>query len=336
MKRYIYFTVTLISLIFLSGCGKQQSAEESDSEKLSVVTTLFPMYDFTRIIGGEYVDVKLLLPPGIEAHSFEPSPKDMITITNADFFIYTGPFMEPWVHDFLDGIDNSSLSVINVSEGLKFHSPEDEDEDHHEDKDHHKDEDHHEDKHHEDEHHEDEHHHGDIDPHVWLDFENAIRIVDAVCKGLKEKMPEHAEEFMQRAEDYKEKLKALDEKCRLELAVYKNKTLFFGGHFAFGYFAERYGLELKSAYKGFAPNSQPTPKNLINLVDSIKETGAKAIFFEEIVNPKIAQVLSEETGAELLLLHAAHNLTKEEMKRGETFLSIMDANLERLKKGLGE
>ena len=294
-------------LIVLPSCARKDAG--GGKQRLSVVTTLFPLYDFAREIGEDKVDVTLLLPPGVEAHTFEPRPADMVRIDRADVFVYTGRFMEPWVADLLKGVTNKSLAVVDSSEGISLLEEADHDE-------------------------EAGHPHGGMDPHIWLDFSNAAKMVDNICAAMVQKDPQNKDFYTANAAAYRQKLEQLDGQYRRTLEKCKSRTIIHAGHFAFGYMAKRYNLTFLSAYKGFTPDAEPTPKDMADLIDKMKQAGVKYVYFEELISPKVAQTLAQETGAQLLPLNGAHNVSKEALARGDTFISIMQRNLESLKKGL--
>lgn len=299
--------------LMLPSCGKKETAD-SGKKRVAIVTSLFPLYDFARNIGQDNADVTLLLPPGVEAHSFEPRPADVVRINKADIFIYTGKFMEPWVDAFVKSVTNKSLLVVDSSTDVKLISQSDKFPD------------------------EDEHvghqHVGAMDPHIWLDFSNAQKMVNNICGAMIKKDPQKKDFYLKNAADYNYKLSRLDEEYRTTLTGCKYHTVMYGGHFAFGYMAKRYNLTFISAYKGFTPDSEPTPKNMAELIEKIKQSGIKYLYFEELISPKVAEALAKETGAELLSLNGAHNVSKDAITRGDTFISIMQKNLENLKKGL--
>lgn len=314
--RVLGVGVLLLIALAVFGCGKSEQGPVKE-KKLTVVTTLFPLYDFAREIGRDKADVSLLLPPGVEPHNFEPRPTDIVRIEKADVFVYTGPFMEPWVDRLLKGINRSKLVVVDASAGIPLLELG------------------------EGAHEEEEHVHGTpgghgakVDPHIWLDFSNAGRIVDHITVGFIGKRPADRDFFNANAEAYKGKLRDLDERYRQTLSQCRVRTIVQAGHLTFGYLAKRYGLRYVSVYPGFTPDQEPTPRRLIEVSDKVKREHLQYIFYEELITPRVAQAISKETGAGFLLLHGAHNITQEEMERGATFLSLMEKNLENLKTGL--
>lgn len=312
-KTTLMFVVLLLAVVFVYAKDIQN--------KPQIITTLFPTYDFAKQIGKDKVDVHLLLPPGVEPHTFEPKPQDIVKINKSDIFIYTGKDMEPWAEDLLKGIPNKNLKVVDASYGIEFISGKEEhgktnDHDNNIDKD-------------------DEHdHHREKDPHVWLDFGNAKIMVDTMATALVGKDPANKDFYLKNATEYKAKLDDLDKKFKETLATAKHKTIIYGGHFTFGYFAKRYGLEYDSPYEGFSPNAQPSPKSITELIKKLKNSGITYIYYEELLDPKVARTISQATGAKLELLHGAHNVSKTQFKQGITFIDIMNDNLKKLKEGL--
>jgi len=332
-RVFLFFVLAVVGSVagLVISCGDRQPRGTSPEQggKVKVITTLFPLYDFARTIGQDRVEVSLLLPPGVEAHSFEPKPSDIVKISGADLFIYTGKFMEPWVEAVLKGVTNPKLKVVDASVGIPLLTAESEAHEHEGGHQHgeaaeksgsRKDGGHHPG-------------HTDVDPHIWLDLRNAATMVDTIAAGLTEIDSAHRDLFIKNAEEYKKKLAALDARFRNELSRCAKREFIQGGHFTFGYLARRYNLTYIAAL-GFTPDSQPSPRQLIALAKQIREHGLKHVYYEELMEPRVAETLSRETGATLLMLHGAHNVSKEELERGVTFLAIMEQNLENLKVGL--
>lgn len=301
-KQLIVLFILIILVGSFSACAKQ-GEEPARMKKLKVITTLFPLYDFAKNIGKQKAEVTLLLPPGVEAHSFEPKPKDILRMHEADIFIYTGKFMEPWVEDVLKGVGDKGPLVIDSGKGVVFTN-------------------------------ENNINKHRMDPHIWLDFSKAQKMVDNISEGFLKRDPENSNFYSENAMEYKKKLNKLDKRYKGSLSSCKKDVFIHGGHFAFGYLAKRYNIKYLSAYSGFAPDAEPTPGNLIELIRKLKNYNVKYIFYEELVTPKVAEVISKETGAKLLMLHGAHNVTRDELVRGVTFISLMEQNLKNLMTGL--
>ncbi len=315
MKAKMFFTLaSLLLLAFIMAACQKGEAPPAEKKKFTVITTLFPLYDFSRNIAGPRADVSLLLPPGVEPHNFEPKPADMVRIESADVFVYTGPFMEPWVDKLLKGLDRSRIVVVDASAGIALLEIGGTD---------------------------GEHEHpakggrgGKIDPHLWLDFTNAEKMVDNINGGFLQKDPGDRDFFTKNAEAYKAKLRELDGRYRQALSRCGKNVIVQAGHLTFGYLAARYGLKYISAYPGLSPDTEPTPRRLIALASIVKRHGLKVIYYEELMTPRVAEAIAQETGARMLMLNGAHNVSREDLEQGATFLSLMDQNLENLKAGL--
>lgn len=296
------FIILAITILVVLPRSPKQSGQ---SQTIKVVTTIFPLYDFARIIGQDKVEVSLLLPPGVEAHAFEPKPSDMVKINNSDLFVYTGKFMEPWAEDIINGVTNKKVSFVNTSGGINLMKltegmPNEA--------------------------------HG-VDPHIWLDFDNDKIMVDHIAEALKEKDPANADFYQKNANDYKNRLAQLDNEYTSSLTTCKNRVIVYGGHYAFGYLANRYNLRYLAA-QGLAPDAEPTANDLVKLVEQVRSNHIRYVFYEEMTSPKIAETIAAETNAKMLLLNAAHNVSKEDIKNNVSFLSIMTENLRNLKTGL--
>jgi zinc transport system substrate-binding protein len=313
--------ILILGLFFLvAGIGCQRQEQQAGKVKrLTVVTTLFPLYDFTKNVAGDKASITLLLPPGVEAHSFEPKAGDMLRVNAANLFIFTGKFMEPWTDGLLKGVDNKGILVVDASTGITLMEGEN---DHH--RVHEKTKEH--DK-------EDQHDHGKIDPHIWLDFANAQKMVGTIREAFIAKDPSNKDYYTKNANDFIAKLADLDRRYRETFSSCKKNTFIHGGHFAFNYLAKRYNLTYISAYHG-SPDSEPTPKRIITLKKKMQDNNIQYVYYEELIAPRVAGVLAKETGATLLKLHGAHNISKEEFDKGISFLSIMEENLKNLKVGL--
>lgn len=333
-KRILFIMFLAVLLV---GCGKGNATADTETpggdERIVIVATLFPQYDFARQIAGEYADIVMLLPPGMESHSYDLRPADMITIQESDIFIYTGKYMETWAQTIIDSLDGSVM-VVDVSEGITLSKEtdyyvEELEHDHEEDEDH---------EHGEGEDHEeiDEHsgHHHEYDPHIWTDPVYAVSMVENITSALCIRDPEHAAQYRERADEYISELEGLDAAFREIADEANSKTIFFGGRFAMSYFVQEYGFDCIAAYHDCSAESEPSISSVMRMVDEIREHDAKAVYYEELADPKVARTIAEETGAKILLLHSAHNVTKEDFDNGITYLDIMWQNVERLKEGL--
>jgi zinc transport system substrate-binding protein len=310
-KKRIFSLGTAVSFVFLlppSIFGQPLST-------LKVMASLFPLQEFARAVGGEKVQAILLLPPGAEAHSWEPKPSDVVKITQADIFIYIGPSMEPWVDKVLKAAQGKKLRVLEASRGLSLLKAEQEEQGRA------------------------IHSHGHfgpekMDPHVWLDFTLDLQIVDEIVTVFSEKDPAHAFLYKNNAETYKQKLKNLDQKYQYSLAQCRHRQILVSGHAAFAYLAKRYALQ-QIALSGISPDAEPTPQKMAEMINATRKEGIKFIFSEELVHPKLSQALAKEAGVDILVLNPGHNLTPKQVREKVTFLELMEKNLKNLQRGLG-
>ncbi len=298
--------------LFNAGCKK---SEVKPVVGLQVVTTLFPLYDFARTIGGDKAQVTMLLPPGVEPHTFEPKPEEMVRISRAGLFVYTSKYMEPWAEKIITGIENHSLRVVNAGERVTYRAGVAEDEHDHG----------HEDGH--------VHDHKGMDPHIWLDFANAALMVDTILDGFIAADPGNGNVYRQNAAALKTRLAALDERYRKGLSSCSSRIILHGGHYTFGYLARRYKLEYH-ALSGISSDSEPSAERMVGLVREIRSSGATYLFAEELLSPRLTETLAKEAGVGVLMLHGAHNLSRDDMSRGVTFFDLMERNLQQLRKGL--
>jgi zinc transport system substrate-binding protein len=304
--------ITILTFLFFPSCQKNEKMTVVQ-KKLKVVTTLFPLYDFARQVGREKIEVNLLLPPGVEAHAFEPRPADIKRIQDSDIFLFTNKFMEPWVGGLLKGIDTRSITIVDTSKGITLLQRTDNHGD--------------EERAHADE-------SGNVDPHIWLDLANAIKMVESIATEFIAKDPQNKDFYTKNSYEYNKKLEELDKKYKNTLSRCRKTVIIHAGHFAFGYLAKRYGITYVSAYKGFSPDAEPTPKRLVEITKNVRKYGVNYIYYEELAAPRVADVIAKETGCGLLMLHGAHNVTREEMESGVTFISLMEKNLQNIKAGL--
>ena len=329
MKKFLaLFAVTIITVGILAGCSSSNTSSgnstnsENDPDKITIVATLFPQYDFARQIAGDKANVELILPPGVDSHTFDPSPSDIITIHNADVFLYTGSNMETWASNIIESLPDS-VQVTNVSQGISLLKSPSGGHDHSED-------DH---NHTSDELSSDEL--NQYDPHIWTSPVNAKTMVQTIVQTLCEADPDNAEYYTENANSYLSQLDELDQEIRTVVANGNRKEIVFGSRFALFYFTHEYGLDYKSAYDSCSADSEPSAKTISELINEIKEKQIPVIYYEELTDPKISRSISEETGVEMLLFHSCHNISKEDFENGETYLSLMKQNVENLKKGLG-
>lgn len=372
MKRTIVTTLLLLlTAVFFTACTdtKKQSSskdvtEAANSDKLRVVATIFPQYDFMREIAGDNVELTMLLPPGSESHSFEPTPQDIIAIQNCDMFIYSGGDSDSWIDSILDSMDTSKMEIISlmdlvdiveeeIVEGMEEdpHEHEEadhEDENHAEEADHEDeaahagDEAHEEEAAHEDEtahageenHAEDEEHEAEYDEHVWTSPLNAKIIVQALADKLCSLDSENSDIYKKNTTAYLEKLDTLNDSFLDAVASGKRKTLVFGDRFPFRYFADAYQLDYFAAFPGCSTETEASAATVSFLIDKVKAENIPVVFYIEFSNEKMAATICEAAGAKKLLLHSCHNVAKSDFESGVNYMDLMTQNVENIREAL--
>lgn len=304
VKKLIALIICL-ALVPLAGC----SGNKAESDKIQITATLFPQYDFARQIGGDKVEVTLLLPAGQESHLYDPSPSDMAKISKSQLFIYTGDNMEGWAGDIAASV-GSSVRVLDASRGIELYNEE-----------------------HDHDQAETDHEHS-LDPHIWLDIDNAKKMCVNIAEELIAISPENEAYFTENLKMYLTLLDKLDADYTKLFAQEQNKSLIFGGRFALGYLTRRYNISYKSAYDSCSANSEPSPRDIVTLSDYVKENNITVIYCEEYSDPKVAREIASANNCEVLVIHSCHNISKEERENGTTFISLMTQNLENIRKGL--
>lgn len=301
-----------LSLSLLTGCGTQPADTAAGDGRLRVLTSFYPMYDFACKIGGDCIDVTNMVPSGTEPHDWEPSTNDLKNLEKADVFIYNGADMEPWADDLLVS-RSDTLRVVEASENVELRTTDGEHEHAHE-------------------HEGADHHHGDFDPHVWLDPENAKIEMEAIRDALCAADPENSTVFQSNYEKYAAELDALDAEFREKLAPLPNRTIVVA-HEAFGYLCDAYGLT-QVGIEGLSPDSEPDPGRMAEVIDFVREHSISTIFFEELVSPKVAEAIASETGAQAKMLSPLEGLSDEQAAAGADYFSVMHDNLAALMEAL--
>ena len=324
MKKSLIFLVILCLSFSLCACG--EAPAESGGEGLDIVCTVFPAYDFAREIAGEKANVTLLVPPGSEAHSFEPTPQDIIRIENCDLLICNGGESETWLEEILAGREKDIPSLImmdcvdaleeETKEGMQTteHSHEE-----HEERDGH----------------EEHEHEEEYDEHVWTSPVNASLIVSALCDRLSAIDPENGGFYRENAVRYQSELQKLDAAFRETVEKGKFDTLIFADRFPVRYFVEEYGLDYYAAFPGCTDDTEPSARTVAFLIDMVRSEDIPAVMYIEFSNEKMADVICEDTGCKKLLFHSCHNVSAQQLKSGVSYLTLMWGNLESLKEALG-
>lgn len=321
MKKIILCLLTAF-LLAMTGCG----SEVKKSDRISIVTTCFPPYDFARAVTGDNADITMLLCPGAEAHSYEPAPLDILKIQQCDVFIYIGGEGEVWADKILSSLDTSDMTVIRLfdfveplcEEEVMGASPIGHEHEHsHE----------HE---HEHEHEEDE----EFDEHIWTSPSNAIKCVNAVEENLSLRYPEQKAAFSANADAYVSKLGELDKEFSEMVQNAPSDNIIIADRFPFRYLAADYGLNYYAAFSGCSSESEPGVYTMAFLIDKILEEHKDTIFYLEFSTQKLSEKLCDATGAKALPLQSCHNVTPRDFDSGVTYIDLMTRNLENLREAL--
>lgn len=316
MKKTLLFFSLLIVILGLTSCSLPQM--EGD---FTIVTSSFPFYDFSRTIVGDKAEVKMLLLPGQDAHSFDPSTHNIITIKRSHLFIYMGDSLETWAGTLLRNAPDT-LKVLDASRNIPLAIIEDHDHDH--------------DGHEEETHRDPFGHVHTYDPHIWINPIFAMTIVRDILEVVIELDPANQTFYEQNAHAYLAELEQLDLEIKEVVSRKKRDTLYFGAPFAFYYFVEQYGLKYRSVYETCSVETDPSIHEVIEMIKEIDELDIPVIYQKELLTNTICQKIVENTNAEAVLLHSAHNVTPQEFKDGATYLSIMKDNIKALERGLCE
>ncbi|WP_338471998.1 zinc ABC transporter substrate-binding protein [Niallia sp. XMNu-256] len=316
-KLFLLICLLLPISTILAACGEENKHADTltnDENKLTVYTTVYPLQYFTEEIGGDAIYVETIYPPGSDEHTFDPSQKDMMALADSDLFFYVGLGLEGFVEKAKDTFKGEDVTMVSTGDKLltteAFAQQPDEG---HSKK-------------------ETGHSHGDVDPHIWIDPLYAKEMALSIKEALIAKLPEKEEEFTKNYEALAEKLDVLNDQFTEVIDKAKNKEIIVS-HAAYGYWESRYGLEQISV-SGLTTSSEPSQKDLENIIKTAKKLGLNYIFFEQNVSSKITEIVQNEIGAEPLVLHNLSTRTSEDIKNNRDYFSIMEDNLKALDKGL--
>lgn len=350
-RRFIVIAATL-ALLLTAGCAAGtsnapgESAASTDKQrKIQVVATIFPPYDFARAAAGGKANLTMLIKPGAEVHSFDPSAADILAIQNADVFFYIGGESDVWVDSILDSLDISGKQIVrlmdfvtpvaedqSLEEAQDGHAHADEESQQHElaapheheVKDDHDGKASHKHVHEED--HEDE--------HIWTSPKNALLMLDAVTEALCKADTANADAYRENAAAYRLDIQKIDDAFEQIATAAQNKTIVFADRFPFRYFTEAYGLTYHAALSGCSAETEVSAGTLAGLIDTVRDEGIPYVYYIELSNQNIARTISEQTGAGMLLLHSCQTLSREDFLAGTTYVSLMSRNVESLRKGM--
>ncbi len=320
--------MTVSLALALCACGSTDAADTASDGRLEIAATVFPAYDFAREIGGERVSVTLLVPPGSEAHSYEPTPQDILLLERCALLVANGGESEAWLSSVTDGLSRMPETVYMLdcvsalaeetregmqSGGILSRGHEHGDHDGH-----------------------DVHEHDEeYDEHVWTSPVNAIEICNVICDRLCALDPAGAEQYRANCRAYTARLAALDAGFRGAADSASCHTLIFADRFPVRYFVEEYGFDYYAAFPGCADDAEPSARTVAFLIDKVRTERVPAVFYIEFSNEKMADIICEETGCRKLLFHSCHNVTAAQLADGVSYLELMEQNLVNLKEALG-
>lgn len=335
MKKMISVMLCLFVLAgVLSGCGNPSA---SNSDKLQIVTTIFPVYDWVREVLGEDADtaeITMLLDSGVDLHSYQPTTDDMVKISTCDLFIYVGGESDEWVEDALANATNQDMKVINLMEALGDGVKEEEIVDgmeHEHDHEHEEGEEHHEEdaEHEEGEEHHEEHEH-EADEHIWLSLRNAQVLCQVIADALGEIDAEHKTAYEENVASYLAELSALDGEYQAAVSTAAKHTVLFGDRFPFRYLVDDYGIDYYAAFSGCSAETEASFETITFLAGKVDELGLNCVLTIENTNHKIAQTIVENTAnknQQVLAMDSMQAVTSKDVEAGVTYLSIMEENL---------
>lgn len=315
MKKFSAFILvfTIIISVF-TGCNLN---DFEDNGKINIVSTIFPLYDFSRQITGDKANLKMLIKPAGDAHTYEPTPQDIISIEKSDVFLYVGGESDEWIENIIDNIDTNKTKIVKLIdyvdtleeievEGMQTHenhSGEDEVE-------------------------------PEIDEHIWTSPVNAIKMVNAISDAVCEADKTNFGEYQKNTDNYIGQLTDIDNKFRDVVENSKRKEFIFGDRFPLIYFAKEYGLKYYAAFPGCSSETEPSAATLAFLTDKMKEDNIPYVLKIELSNENVAETIASEVNADIFTFYSCHNLTKDEFDSGKTYISMMNENIDTLKKVL--
>ena len=302
MKKYAAALLALL-LAILPGCAG------AENEKPAVVTVIFPQYDIVRAVAGDRADVKMLLKPGAEVHTYEPAPQDILAIGGCDLFFYGGGESDEWVEGLLASAENESRRVLAMMDCVSLLEEEGEEEEGGE---------------------------AEYDEHVWTSPKNMMLIAEAVCEALCEIDPAGEAVYRENTEAYLAALNELDEAFRAVVERGERDTIIFGDRFPLIYFSREYGLNYIAAFPGCSSETEPSAAAMTALIRGAAAIKAPLVLYLELSSGRVAQAVAEQTGAQARVFYACHNLTQDDFEAGKTYLDFMWENVETLREALGE
>ena len=322
MNKRAFLCMISALLLLLSACG-QSVEEDTDPDQLTVVATVFPAYDFARAVGGDLADVQLLLPPGTESHSYEPTPADILAVQDCDLFIYLGGESDTWVETILESVElrGQTLRMVDcvpLLEEETVEGMESYEEGHDHD-------------------HDEAPGLGEVvgyDEHVWTSPKNAALITRAVGDKLAELDPANADTYAANSADYAAQIEDLDREFADFFAGVEDRTMVFGDRFPLRYFAEEFNIDYYAAFPGCSTQTEPSAATIAFLTDKVREEQIPTVWYIEFSNHLVADSIAESAGVKTAMFHTCHNVSADDLAAGATYVSLMEQNLETLRENL--
>ena len=324
MKRVF---ALLVCFLLLTGCGRTAGEKrDDDPQKLHIVTTIFPAYDFARSVAGDWAEVTLLLPPGTESHSYEPTPSDILKVQDCDLFFYLGGETDSWVDTILTAVEPKGetmrmVDCVPLLEEAELNGADHRGHDHEEHDGH-------------------DHDHGredglgtitGMDEHVWTSPENAAVIVRKVGEQLAALDAEHAADYRANAESYAARIDELDADFEAFFESLQDDTIVFGDRFPLLYFAEHYDLDYYAAFSACSTQTEPSAATIAFLTEKVRKENIPTVWYIEFSNHLVADCIAEAAEVKTAMFHTCHNVSKADISSGATYVSLMQTNLETMK-----
>lgn len=310
MKKFFSMILVCVllslSAFVIAGCNKVSTENDVDNGKIKIVSTIFPYYDFARNIAGDKADVKMLLSPGNEPHSYDPSPSDIVSIENCDIFIYNGGESDEWVESVLESLQNSHIRIIKMMDYVDVLNEQETD---HTVND-------------------------EFDEHIWTSARNAQKMSKIISDTLKQTDATNADYYSDNELIYSQMLSNLDKQISSVVENSSSNTVVFGDRFPFLYFVNDYGLNYECAFPGCSSETEPSISTVKRLIDFVKNEKIPVVFYLEFSNGKTADLIAEDTGAKTLEFSSCHNVTKEQFESGVSYISLMQQNAKNLEEAL--
>ena len=311
MKKILsLLLITAVVLLSLGGCAKNSTA---DNGKINIVSTIFPQYDFARQIVGQKANLNMLIAPPGESHTYEPTPQDIISIEEADIFLYIGGESDEWVNGILDSVDTKKTRIVRLIDCVSTFDEEtvegmEQDKNDTGEK--------------------------EIDEHIWTSPKNAVAMVKVISEAICQADGKNAETYRSNTESYIKQLESLDKQFRTVVEGAKRKELIFGDRFPLRYFTEEYQLKYYAVFPGCSSETEPSAATVAFITDKVKKDKVPVVLKIELSNGTVAETIAKETNTKVMTFYSCHNLSKEQFENGETYLSMMTENISTLKQAL--